>query len=91
GRSLPLFELTPEGGVRKLNTSVASSEALKRWGLPKNAGRHWLRAKLVGRCSTESLHAFYGHGPVSDGSWDEMSALDPSAYRADLARVLDTV
>ncbi|WP_306344524.1 hypothetical protein, partial [Escherichia coli] len=47
GRSLPLFELTPEGGVRKLNTSVASSEALKRWGLPKNAGRHWLRAKLV--------------------------------------------
>jgi hypothetical protein len=89
GKTLPIFDLADDGGVKVLSESVAIGAAVKPWGFPKNAGRHWLRAQLVGRCSTETLHALYGHGPVSDGSWDADSALDPAVYRADLARVLD--
>jgi hypothetical protein len=89
GNTLPTFDLTDDGRVMPLSISAAIGGALKPWGLPKNAGRHWLRAQLVGRCSTETLHALYGHGPVSDGSWDADSTLDPVVYRADLARVLD--
>jgi hypothetical protein len=57
--------------------------------MPRNAGRHWLRSRLIGRCSSETLFAFFGHGPIDDGSWDAASGLDPVMYRADIARSLD--
>lgn len=90
GRGLPLFDLR-DGRVENWSVADAVRDAMRQGGLAKNAGRHWLRSKLVGRCSTESLHAFYGHGPVDDGSWDSTSTLDPAAYRADLGRTLDPV
>jgi hypothetical protein len=90
GRELALFDLQ-DGRVAGRSVAEAVKDAMREGALAKNAGRHWLRGKLVGRCSTETLHAFYGHGPVEDGSWDDTSALDPATYRADLARVLDPV
>jgi hypothetical protein len=87
-RRLALFDLR-SGKLQHWTLSAAVKDALAVGGLAKNAGRHWLRGKLVGRCSTESLHAFYGHGPVQEGERYEESALDPAAYRADIARVLD--
>lgn len=87
-RGLALFDMR-SGRIARLRVAEAINAATRHYGLPKNAGRHWLRARLVGRCSTETLHALFGHGAVGDGSWDARSALDPAAYRADLARVLD--
>lgn len=88
GGDLPLFDLA-KGGVQRLTVVDAMRTAMAAAGLPKNAGRHWLRARLVSRCSTESLQALFGHGPIGDGSWDATSTLDPAVYRADLSRVLD--
>lgn len=85
---LPLFDMT-SGTVKALSIMHAARGVFKPAGLPKNTGRHWLRARLLGRCSSESLHALFGHGMVGDGIWDDLSALDPAVYRADLARVLD--
>ncbi|GAA3714496.1 hypothetical protein GCM10022268_24040 [Sphingomonas cynarae] len=90
GRNVALFDMR-DGRVEHWSVADAVKDTMRQGGLDKNAGRHWLRSKLVGRCSTETLHAFYGHGPVEDGSWDSGSALDPAAYRADLGRVLDPV
>jgi hypothetical protein len=88
GTQLPLFDMA-SGRVEPMTVTAAVRTAVSWPRLPKNAGRHWLRARLVGRCSTETLHALFGHGPVGDGPWDATSALDPAVYRADLARVLD--
>ncbi len=86
---LALFDME-HGPIRRLSVPDAMGDAIGRAGpLPKNAGRHWLRAQLVGKCSTETLHALFGHGPVDDGSWDRSAGLDPFVYRADLARMLD--
>jgi hypothetical protein len=85
---LALFSMT-SGRVVSLTAPQAFHRAMAVAGLPKNAGRHWLRGQLAGRCSTETLHALLGHGLTGDGSWDATSALDPVAYRADLARLLD--
>ncbi|MGN6375776.1 MAG: hypothetical protein ACTHMG_09495 [Sphingomonas sp.] len=86
---LALFDLSDAGSVDPLPVSEAVGRAMAPLGIPKNAGRHWLRAALVGRCSTETLYALFGHGPIDDASWDATSTLDPAVYRADLARVLD--
>lgn len=88
GQDLALFDMS-SGKVSAISVSDAVRQAMLPVQLAKNAGRHWLRARLVGKCSSESLHALYGHGPVGDSSWDASSALDPAIYRADIARVLD--
>ena len=85
---LPLFDMR-SGRIEPMKVSRAVGVAMGIAGLPKNSGRHWLRSKLVGTCSTVTLHALFGHGPVDEGSWDAMSGLDPALFRADLARVLD--
>lgn len=61
------------------------------WPGRENAGRHWLRSKLSGRCSSETLGAFFGHWQKGVDPWSTTSALDPLAYRADLQRCLDTI
>ena len=88
---LALFNLTDVGRVETVKIAQALGDAMGEFGLRSNAGRHWLRGQLLGICSTETLHAFYGHGLLDDGSWDASSALDPAAYRADLAVALDPV
>jgi hypothetical protein len=59
------------------------------WPGRRNSGRHWLRAKLSGRCSAETLAAFFGHWRSGVESWSVTSALDPLRYRADLQRGFD--
>ncbi|MGA1853845.1 MULTISPECIES: hypothetical protein [Sphingobium] len=99
-RDLPLFRLKRHRSksfdrelltAEPIKVTNAIGQAMAVQHLRKNAGRHWLRTKLVGQCSTETIHAFYGHGPLDSGSWDMFSALDPAVYRADLARTLDPV
>ncbi len=50
----------------------------------ENSGRHWVRAELEGKVSTETLHAFLGHWHQGCESWSLGSCLDPLLYRADL-------
>lgn len=50
-----------------------------------------VRARYAGDRLTPTLHAFYGHGLLEDGTWNASGGLDPPAYRADLAQVLDEV
>ncbi len=88
---LPIFDIVDGVPAERDAWDVLGRCVAAHGGLTRNAGRHWLRAQLVGKCSTESLHALFGHGPVEDGSWDIHGALDPLAYRADIARVLDSV
>ena len=90
-QTLVLCELTDAGGIREITPAAGIRDAMGGFGLFANAGRHWLRGKLVGICSTETLYAFYGHGPLDDRSWDASSTLDPVIYRADLAAALDPV
>lgn len=49
-----------------------------------NSGRHWLRSELEGQCSTETLHAFFGHWQSGTEPWSLGSCFDPLLYRADL-------
>lgn len=61
------------------------------WRGRENAGRHWLRSKLSGRCSAETLGAYFGHWQQGVDPWGATSSLDPLSYRADLERCLDTL
>lgn len=88
---LVLFDMTPDA-VRFLKPH----EVLDRlkgygWSLPRNAGRHWLRSKLLGKCSSETLQAFFGHWQIGTHPWLGSSCLDPQLYRADLKRALPAV
>ena len=56
---LPLFSMK-QGKVEPINAKAAIGAVMAKHKLRKNAGRHWLRAQLVGQCSTETFHAF-GH------------------------------
>ena len=49
-----------------------------------NCGRHWLRSELESKCSTETLHAFFGHWQNGTEPWTLGSCFDPLLYRADL-------
>jgi hypothetical protein len=90
---LPLFDMNRRSHrIEPIDVLKVMRRALAGKGaLTANAGRHWLRAQLVGLCSTDTLRAFFGHGPIDNSSWDWSSALDPVIYRADIARVLDRV
>ena len=54
----------------------------------RNLGRHWLRTHMSGRCSSETLSAFFGHSDLGTEPWVVGSCLDPLMYRADLRRIL---
>ena len=56
--------------------------------LVANSGRHWLRSQLEGKCSTETLHALFGHWNVGTEPWSYGSCLDPVIYREDLAQTV---
>lgn len=92
GSRIPLLRLDPRGGLRPLSVA-AVFRSLKRHGWPgeANAGRHWIRAKLVDRCSHETLAAFMGHGQAGAYAFAPTSCLDPLIYKADLHRSLDRV
>lgn len=88
---LPLFNLT-EGGMTWLSPEDTWRRLSKyNWYLPPNAPRHWLRIRLVGHCSTETLHAFFGHWQVGTHPWWRTSCLDPVTYVTDLERAIPTV
>ena len=91
---LPLLKFTAEG-VQHLNPGEvldsSSGTTLYDWKLASNAGRHRLRNKLVGLCSTETLHAFFGHWQTGTHPWLTSSCLDPQVYRADLVRSLPRI
>jgi hypothetical protein len=89
--AITLFDLADTGEVKEIALATGIRDVMRDFGFPPNAGRHWLRAKLIGICSSETLYAFYGHGPIDDSSWDASSTLDPAIYRADLAAALDPV
>ncbi len=54
------------------------------WEFPLNAGRHYLRSRLVGEIGSETLHAFLGHWHLGIEPWSKEAALDPLSYRAEL-------
>jgi hypothetical protein len=59
------------------------------WPHRPNAGRHYLRSSLIGRCPSETLHAFLGHWNRGIEPWSGASGLDPLAYRESLASPLE--
>lgn len=58
------------------------------WEFPLNAGRHYLRSRLIGEIGSEALHAFLGHWHLGIEPWSKEAALDPLSYRAELAASL---
>lgn len=90
GWELPLVEVVDRYRVKQLSFSDLKRKLKQSdWPGESNAGRHWIRSKLVGRCSHETLSAFFGHWQIGAEPWRDTSALDPLLYRADLERVLD--
>lgn len=61
------------------------------WEYPLNAGRHYLRSRLVGEIGSEALHAFLGHWHLGIEPWSKEAALDPLSYRAELAGSLPKI
>lgn len=53
-----------------------------------NFGRHFMRTRLVGHCSSETLHAFMGHWLRGTEPWGTESGFDPLLYRQDLMQSL---
>jgi hypothetical protein len=86
---LPIFELGSEGARY---CKIADVWTMLRERAPDlecmrlNSGRHWLRSNLDGKCSTETLHAMFGHWHIGTEPWSYGSCLDPLLYRADLER-----
>lgn len=53
-----------------------------------NFARHFLRSRLVGHCSSETLHAFMGHSLSGTEPWGKESGFDPLLYREELMQTL---
>lgn len=53
-----------------------------------NFARHFMRTRLVGHCSSETLHAFMGHWLRGTEPWGTESGFDPLLYRQDLMQCL---
>jgi hypothetical protein len=88
--ALPLVRLQNRFRLTRIGPEYlldAPSDAV--WPGRRNAGRHWLRAKMSGRCSAETVSAFFGHWQTGVEPWSATSALDPLRYRADLQRAFD--
>ena len=60
----------------------------KGWPYPSNFARHFVRSALIGRISSETLHAFFGHWHQGTEPWNKTAGLDPLAYRAELKRAI---
>lgn len=87
--SVTLFSVQRPKRIERIKPSLVLNELQKMgWMGAENAGRHWLRAKLSGLCSGETLAAFFGHSQLGSEAWRSSSALDPLMYRADLERCL---
>ncbi len=74
GESLELLD-------RRLFSRAMTAEG---WVYPANFARHFVRSELVGKVSSETLHAFFGHWHQGTEPWSEYAGLDPLAYRAEL-------
>ncbi|MXO47508.1 hypothetical protein GRI69_04460 [Erythrobacter vulgaris] len=84
-----LFSVHRPKRIERIKPSLVLAELQKiGWMGEENAGRHWLRSKLSGLCSGETLAAFFGHSQLGSEAWRSSSALDPLMYRADLERCL---
>ena len=84
---LPFVVLT-EGdgqiiGTRQIYDQIRATAA-GNCSLKLNAGRHWLRSAMLGRCSEETINAFLGHWYLGREPWTYGSTFDPLRYRADL-------
>lgn len=88
----PLFSVLGDDRIEPVELrSVLLGMQNAGWPGRENAGRHWLRSKLSGRCSGETLGAFFGHWQKGVDPWAATSALDPLVYRADLQHSLDPI
>ena len=70
---------------RRLLRRAMSAEG---WAYPVNFARHFVRSELVGKVSSETLHAFFGHWHQGTEPWSEYAGLDPLAYRAELQNAI---
>lgn len=77
------------GASRMLDRRALSVALLSfGWPYPKNFARHFVRSELVGRISSETLHAFFGHWLVGTEPWNHNAALDPLAFRSELEKAV---
>lgn len=75
-RSVTLYEVVKD--IKKVHNI----------NLKENFARHFLRTKLLGKCSTETLQALMGHWNQGTDPSGRGSGFDPLLYRADLERTL---
>jgi hypothetical protein len=88
---LPFFQLGDGPPVESTLTATWLDLAVRAPQFNRmavNSGRHWLRGELEGKCSTETLHALFGHWDIGTEPWSYGSCLDPIIYREDLARTV---
>ncbi|WP_147416747.1 hypothetical protein [Sphingomonas edaphi] len=88
---LPIFSIE-NGAMVRLRYRALWQDLSTELGLWRpmtpNAGRHWLRSVLSGRCSSDTLHAFFGHWLLGNEPWSFGSCLDPLLYRSEIDGVL---
>jgi len=61
----------------------------KKYALPFNASRHYLRSILLERgCPVEVINAFMGHFERGEEPWGRFSGLSPDTYRNQLSSYL---
>lgn len=89
---VPLFMFNPDGKLIIATPGVVRDMfGAEEWHLPMNAGRHYLRSKMIGNCDSDTLQAFLGHWHRGMEAWSGASALDPIAYRDALSTHLESL
>lgn len=87
-----LFLLDNHGRVVDATvTALTLAFAGSGWHLPLNSGRHYMKTQLRHETAEETLLAFMGHWRRGTEPWLAGSALDPEAYRANLAPALTRI
>ncbi|MFN3725218.1 MAG: tyrosine-type recombinase/integrase [Allosphingosinicella sp.] len=91
GAEIPFFFLDEKDRLSDDTPSRCWKAALQRFAgkLPDNFNRHQLRTDLVELTSCEAIDALLGHWVVGTEPWGSFSGLDPLAYRADTAEIID--
>lgn len=77
-----LFVFNAAGRAFPLRPATVKRYTGAKFFLPANAGRHYLRSRLLEeKCPAEIVAAFMGHWERGEEPWGKYSAMSPQQYR----------
>ncbi len=87
-----LFIFNAGGRAFPLRPGIIKHYTGSKFFLPANAGRHYLRSRLLEEnCPAEIVAAFMGHWERGEEPWGRYSAMSPQQYKQALAPCLNRI